>query len=1443
MREFQTDDVVNNRYRVVQMLGAGAMGSVFEVIDLAENGMRVALKVLASQADGPDVWAKGEYEALTRLRHPNLARVHNFGRIAGTRDYFLASEFIKGLDLYRATELSTLDEICELIVQICRALEYIHSQGYVHFDIKPENILVMRRRTVSFRDGSKVEWIPEDPNAEDESGVVETCVKVIDFGLAERITGSFDYAIKGTLHYLAPEIVQGGKPDARADLYSLGVTLYRIVNRELPSEGVALSRLAETRPRSRQEIMALCMRKAPDFLKAIILRLLEEKPENRFPSAKQVIQALNAGSGRHYELETPETQAAYFHASKLVGRSRELARLKELFRSVFRPDEVEPVPLPPASGPAPDPSPAAPSEEAAPADPTPLPAAEPAAEGGKPRTSLPSLVLVSGEIGSGKSRLVEEFEHFARLNDVQVFIGNCYESGSRAYGPFREILRPLVLALGRESQLCRTYGGAFARILPELDLHGTEAGPSSGDEPEKERLYFIDRIGRFLIEAGRTIPIIAVVNNVHWADEVSVELLAYVAELLGEEMARPAEERARILFAATCRTDESLPEGLRSLFDGLRDAGRLEDILLRRLKRSHLKELLGALLGMTEIPSRFVDALEEKTSGNPLYVVETLKALQEEGIIRHTNMGWQIAATVDVGRVDIPTTIESLVLRRFRNLEPLARTILEILAVFHQPVPPQRLARCPRLADVPVLVVIRDLEEKGLIQKSHESGGLTLSIAQPTFREIIYRHLDPASRARIHGDIVSLLEEEFAGREEEILEDLAFHACRGADPTLAVRYARAAGERLKGIHANEKAFEDFRFIGEILAGDEARETEWADAQQTLGEIATTMGRYDEAGACFASLSEEPRRSRLSIERVARAWRWRGRIAEIQGDYDAALHAYKEARNLLAGSHEASTAERILAANAIASLYVGLGQYAKAMEIALEALRWVEGSGETREHGGLFATIGRAHGEQGNLPQAIEFHKRSLEIRDGLGAVSETIGPLVGLGDAYREAGAYGEAIGFYGKARERSEAIGDPYGRAIALQEEAWVWLELGDSQRAESLAGAALRLEKTHRMRHLMARNHEIQGAILADRRQLSGAESYYIRALAAYSKQGNRHAIAAILLRIADVHRQRQEFGKARKAVLDAERHANELAAEPLRLGARIALARIVRADPEHPSEECLAILEDARAIASRAQNPQRLAEVLHELGETLASMRRIDAARDHYRQAAEKLQEAAEHLPDELRALFRERHADRMGRTDPTPQEVPDDETVAIDTETPERSRIRTLERENTILRSIVELTAQAAGGRLTGSGALRAAVEVTEAERGYLLVSGSSPGDVHVRSAVEADGRDIKRPSQRIAVEVVAEILASGEIMLVPSVIDDPRLNRRETVLKLGIQSLAVVPFWDDGKVRGLIYLENAGLLRIPAPRLGSICEALAALAGWAVRNPERSPARA
>ena len=767
MVDFKAGDRINNRYEVVRKLGAGAMGSVYQALDLVESKIQVALKVLVSDAlEDQDLWAKGEYEALTRLRHPNLARVYDFGRIQGTHDYFLVSEFIKGTDLYAATEYSSYEEICDLIVQVCRALEYIHSQGYVHFDIKPDNILVTRHRCATMREGSKVQWVVEEPTPQGEGTYSKPNAKLIDFGLAEKITGSFDFAIKGTLHYLAPEMINGGTPDRRADLYSLGVTLYQITNRDLPFHHEAT---ANGRALKRSELFEIHMKKLPEYLRNVILRLLVERPEERFQSAKEVIEAISEGSGRHYELETKETQSSYLHTTALVGRQNELARLKEFARCVF-------------------------------------PQIRSRMGGGVPPGSRPPLVLVSGEIGSGKSRLVEEFRHILRLHYVQVYAGNCYDGQNNAYQPFVEILKQLAVYLGRDHALFKRYRDALLRLLPEFRT------PKDVDRPlglraDQEKLYFIDRIVRFLIEAAREQPFALVINNLHWADEMTVELLGYFLQNLVEEDAQNPKDPVGVLVVATLRTDEKIPSYLRDLLAAFREEKRCEEITLRRFKRNKVRELVSAILHMTTIPEEFISSIAEKTGGNPLFVVETLKALQETGVIRSGPSGWEIARGDDLRRIDLPTSVELALLRRLDNLEPLGRELIEVLAVANRPVSPHLLEKWPRFSEAPVLQHLRELEEKGFISSAVSDGEELFCLDQPSFGEIIYGHLEEERRRRLHGEFAAVLTEAYARHEDEVLEELAHHYRHSGHTERAIELALRAGDRLKKIYANEKAYE------------------------------------------------------------------------------------------------------------------------------------------------------------------------------------------------------------------------------------------------------------------------------------------------------------------------------------------------------------------------------------------------------------------------------------------------------------------------------------------------------------------------------------------------------------------------------------------------------------------------------------------------------------
>src|SRR5207237_7926789 len=130
-------------YRILRPLGRGGMGQVLLAQDLAANGREVALKRIARSGSAERAQFEHEFLLLSRLRHPNVAEVYDFGAVEGSDDEcFYTFEFVKGIDLFEATTKASWDDMLVWAAQVCRGLDYVHSRGIVHFDVKPANVLV-----------------------------------------------------------------------------------------------------------------------------------------------------------------------------------------------------------------------------------------------------------------------------------------------------------------------------------------------------------------------------------------------------------------------------------------------------------------------------------------------------------------------------------------------------------------------------------------------------------------------------------------------------------------------------------------------------------------------------------------------------------------------------------------------------------------------------------------------------------------------------------------------------------------------------------------------------------------------------------------------------------------------------------------------------------------------------------------------------------------------------------------------------------------------------------------------------------------------------------------------------------------------------------------------------------------------------------------------------
>ncbi len=269
--ELATGSIFADRYQVIEELGHGGMGKVYKVFD-RETNSKVALKLIRPEvaADKNTIERfRNELKVARDISHNHICRMYDLGREAD--NYFITMEFVSGEDLrslIRRTKRLDIATAISIAKQVCEGLAEAHRLGVVHRDLKPSNVMIDR----------------------------EGDAKIMDFGIARSlrtkgITGPG--VVIGTPEYMSPEQVDGKEADQRADLYSLSIILYEMVTGKVPFEGetafaIGLKHKSEP-PENPRKLNPLI----PDDLSGLILKGLEKDKENRYQSARDLLEALN----------------------------------------------------------------------------------------------------------------------------------------------------------------------------------------------------------------------------------------------------------------------------------------------------------------------------------------------------------------------------------------------------------------------------------------------------------------------------------------------------------------------------------------------------------------------------------------------------------------------------------------------------------------------------------------------------------------------------------------------------------------------------------------------------------------------------------------------------------------------------------------------------------------------------------------------------------------------------------------------------------------------------------------------------------------------------------------------------------------------------------------------------------------------------------------------
>jgi len=1046
-------------YELRAELGSGGMGTVYLGVD--GDGRRVALKVVHSHLVSKQGFRerfRREADVGRRIRHRNVVATFGAGEteVMGKPLLYLAMEYVDGQTLRELLdEIGRVpEELCSHIGrEVARALAAIHGAGVFHRDLKPENVLI---------------------TADNEIKVMDLGVAVLaDASLRLSQTGAF----AGSVLYAAPERFGDEEPDARSDLYGLGLLLYELATGEHPFGGDDVAAVIEHQLHSVPRPAAELNPQLSPFFEEVLRTLLLKQKDERFGSAGELGAVLEGGESvgwwhdraRAIRAATarPLRRIRIPRETRLHGREDELARLKGLYDQ---------------------------------------------AAAGQGR-----VVFLEGEAGIGKTRLVHEFAErlFDEGEDLNFLFGS-YPPGGAA------------TAAGAFSTAYREHlGDAVVDSLPGL-AHLVPAFEAvlCGTPPPREVAPLLgDALLNVFVQATLALaaerPTIVAIEDLHFAPETGRAIFAALAA---------AAPGCRLLLIGTARpgvAEEWTSQVLRP-----DHACRLG---LRRLTPKELSRLLQELFRSQRLADELGWRIATKSDGNPFFVFEFVRSLEESNLIAQRPDGaW--AKTQVIADIKVPSTVLDLIEARMAELGEEDQDLLAVAACCGFEFDPLVVAAALGVERIPAIKRLARIERGHRLVRAV---GRRYVFDHHQVQEALYRGLPELLRESYHAALGAALARRHPDSDDgAVLVDLCEHFLRGAEGERAQGYLPDALDHLTGgyLHDRAIALVDRALDAPGLLESTAR----AELLLRKASALELRGRHEEdretlgqalALADAAGVAGLQARVRIAL----------GRLAIWGSDYEGARAHLNEAREL---------AER-------------------AQDVRLEA----------KATGNLGIVLYRLR----RFDEARAMFQRALTMAAELGEQRGVAVAAVNLGNVAWCLGLYDEARAHYQRYRDLSKEVGYREGEALAignLGNVAMATGRLADAlERYEEVLAIAAETGDRHQLTSFTGR----LGAIYALLGRLDEARDCFERSLQMAREIGMPREASVALDHLAGLAEERGDREGARRLIDESMALRGETDDVE---GEASGLAILARLDLAQDNEESAARRLDLAIASSRRE-----------------------------------------------------------------------------------------------------------------------------------------------------------------------------------------------------------------------------------------------------------------
>jgi tetratricopeptide (TPR) repeat protein len=1027
----------------------------------------------------------------------------------------------------------------------------------------------------------------------------EGIAKLMDFGLARsgvsRLTQ--ESTITGTLYYLAPEIALGRDYDERVDLYALGVMLYELVTGQPPfmaDDPMALIsqhlHAPVTPPRTLNS-------KISSDLESLVLQLLEKDLEDRPRKASDVVRILEqieAGESPDKEILGSELPLlGRIVRDRLVGRGIELEKAMGEWQRVIS---------------------------------------------GESRA-----LVISGEPGIGKTRLAREIIKMIREGGVNSLSGGCYEfEATTPYLPVAEALRDWVNKQEPDTlkaQLGQT-ASELAKLAPEIEakLGPQEANPPLSPQEERYRLF--DYIARFFKNLADEQGLVLFVDDLHWADQGTYSLLTYLLRRLGKE---------KLLLLATYRDielDRSHPMSV-ALVEWNRER-RSTRIHLDRLSVAETNMLLATMFGLESVSDEFTHAIYRETEGNPFFIEEVIKSLIDQGQIYRVEDRWE---RIELTELTVPRSIQEAIERRLSTISSNCLEMLHSAAVLGKIFLYRELVVVSTISEDELLNTLDEAMTAQLISIGSDE---SFVFTHDKIREILYAEINPVRRRRLHKNIGEALEDLYAEKLNERVQDLAHHFVQSGDLEKGLEYSLLAAEKADHLSAYEEALKFYRdaldcaeklnHVEDIAAVTEAiaeiyyqhgqytaavehyqRAQEFVEEKAKQTALTAKIGMiYTETGdprghKILHSVLEELDPVTQSLE-LAQATMWLGRFLHFRAQYSEAIKLYEQAKRLSDPLDDPRTTASIY--GLLAGAYQHMTLYKESMHWADQAISY----SESKDYPWAVAVghefIAENYEFMGKWREALKAAEQDYKLGEEIGSLQRMIWGDFTRANALHGLGYLNDVLVIYQNVIDSAKRTGDWRLAILTATYLANLETDLGNDKNTRALAEEWIKKADESREVQLQARSRFMLAYLHIQRQEWAEALVYLKEMYQLTSETENRSMHLVTRAYQAEAYWGIGDYTRAEKVANQALAHARQADAPHHEAIALHVLGKICTARGEFAEAET--IFREAIGIFERTGSRLGLGRALQNRAELFISQADLESAEMDYNRAIQIFEE---------------------------------------------------------------------------------------------------------------------------------------------------------------------------------------------------------------------------